>query len=339
MRLVLTGTHSLRQMDDEAPGSKTGFKRLRVLYCGICKTDAKMWHEGHRDLVLPRVPGHEFVGLDEDRNRFAVWPGNACGRCRYCRSARENLCEDMRITGFHHDGGFAHYALVPENSLIPVPSGVTAPLACFAEPAGCVWHALGKLGPEKGRQVIIYGGGTLGLIAALMCRSRGAMPLVIEKNAEKIEKIRPFLDLARVRCMSDTRESEFDMALNACADHRALGHCIVKLGKGGKLSFFSGLQKNKTIDTNLANLMHYKEIDLYGAYGLNRTDMKAALGFIETHVEAFESLVEAIVPPENAPDLMPGVLAGHALKYILDFTVSFRQTYMKNKLDCGGLWS
>lgn len=226
----------------------------------------------------------------------------------------------MKITGFHNDGGFAHHALVPENSLIPVPSGIPPVKASFAEPVGCVWHALERLRPVKGQRMIIYGGGTLGLIAALMCRSRGAVPLIIEKSAEKTEKIRPFLDLTGIRCLQDTVDSEFDLALNACADQRALSLCVVKLGKGGKLSFFSGLQKNKTIETNLVNLMHYKEVELYGAYGLKRTDMIAALGFIESYVETFETLVESIVPPENASELMPRVLTGHALKYILDFT-------------------
>jgi threonine dehydrogenase-like Zn-dependent dehydrogenase len=78
MRMVLTGLNTLVQMDDEKPAPKAGFKRLKVLYCAVCRTDAKMWHEGHRDLVFPRVPGHEFVAVDENRRRYTVWPGNAC---------------------------------------------------------------------------------------------------------------------------------------------------------------------------------------------------------------------------------------------------------------------
>lgn len=226
----------------------------------------------------------------------------------------------MKITGFHQDGGFAHHVLVPENSLIPLPGAIRTHIACLAEPVGCVLHALRKLRAKKGQRMIIYGGGTLGLIAALVSGAMGVEPMVIEKSAEKIEKIRPFLAFSGIKCLKDTSESEFDLALNACPDPIALNLCVVKLGKGGRLSFFSGLKKNENIETNLINLMHYKEIELHDAYGLTKKDMEAALGFIETHADTLETLIENIVPPESAPELLPGVLEGKALKYILDFT-------------------
>lgn len=79
---------------------------LKVICCAICRTDAKMWRSGHRDLVLPRVLGHEIAGIDPASGQlYAVWPGQVCGTCDYCRTGRENLCEEMQIIGFHTDGG------------------------------------------------------------------------------------------------------------------------------------------------------------------------------------------------------------------------------------------
>lgn len=320
MRMVLTGLNRLVPMENVKLPSQAGMKTLKVRYCAICRTDAKMWQEGHRDLVFPRVPGHELVGVDENGRRFAVWPGNACGRCAYCRNGRENLCEDMQITGFHHDGGFAHRVAVPEKSLIPVPAGIADHLVCFAEPLGCVIHAFESLQPAPNERIIIYGGGTLGMLAALVADSRGAVPLVIEKNAAKIEQTAPFCQLTGIRCLKDTKESEFDLAINACPDYIAFSLCVAKLSKGGRFSFFSGLKKNENLETNLLNLAHYKENAFHGAYGLTRRDMEAGVAFIQAHGEALETLVEAVVPPEKAPELMEPVLAGRALKYILNFT-------------------
>jgi len=320
MRLILTGLNRLKVDTDVAREEVSGFRALQVRYCAVCRTDAKMWEEGHRDLHFPRVPGHEFVGEDETGRRFAVWPGKACGRCRYCRSGRENLCDDMKITGFHHDGGFADWAMVPEESLIPIPKGVSSPLACFAEPAGCAVHALNALELQTDERIIIYGGGTVGLIAALVAQSRGAIPLVIEKNAEKIHRIKPFLAHTGIDCRKETTDSEFDAAVTACPDHIAFAQAAVKLAKGGRFSFFSGLKKNQHLESNLINLMHYKENSLHGAYGLTPGDMRTALGIIEKYKTAFESLVEEIVPPHRAPALMAEVLSGRPLKYILDFT-------------------
>jgi nicotinate-nucleotide--dimethylbenzimidazole phosphoribosyltransferase len=319
MKMVLTGLKRLEIKESTKPRPMDGFRRLRVSYCAVCRTDAKMWNEGHRDLVFPRVPGHELVGRDESGKRFTVWPGTACGVCRYCTGGRENLCEEMKIMGFHNDGGFADYLLAPEKSLVPVPDAVPSHMACFAEPVGCALNALGKLHLKPAERIIIYGGGTLGLIIALICRQMGAVPLIIEKNEEKIARADDFLSITGIQCVKDTTDSAFDAAINACPDYIAFCLSMVKLGKAGRFSFFSGLAKNEHIETNLINLMHYKETALYGSYGLTKKNMIDALAVIQNNGPALETLVEKIVVPQDAPALMPRVLAGKALKYILDF--------------------
>jgi nicotinate-nucleotide--dimethylbenzimidazole phosphoribosyltransferase len=320
MKMVLTGLGRIEMNSGANPEPKAGVNRLRVHCCAICRTDAKMWHEGHRDLVFPRVPGHEVVAEDAQGKRFAVWPGQGCGTCVYCRDGRENLCENMKIMGFHTDGGFADWILAPQDNLIAVPDRIASPVACFAEPTGCVINALDKLKLQSGERVVIYGGGTLGLIAALVCRTRDAVPLIIEKSEEKIDKASAFLDETGIRCCKDTTESQFDAALTACPDPIAFSLATTKLAKGGRLSLFSGLTKNQTIQTNIINLMHYKETALFGAYGLTRGDMAEALVIIEQHPAPFEKLIEALVPPRQMPELLPDVLAGKSLKYIVDFT-------------------
>ncbi len=320
MRMLLTGLRRLEMQNDSILEPREGFKLLKVQYCAICRTDAKMWHEGHKDLVFPRVPGHELVAGDAEGKMFTVWPGVSCGVCAYCRAGRENLCEHMKIMGFHSDGGFADHVLAPEKSLIAVPELIPAPIACFAEPTGCAINALNKLKLKSGERIVIYGGGTLGLIAALVCLSRDAVPLIIEKNEEKIDKAKAFLDETGIQCRKDTTESEFDAALNACPDPIAFNLGTVKLGKGGRFSFFSGLTKNQNIKTHIINLMHYKEIELFGAYGLTRSDMAAAVDLIEQNPTPFEELIEDLVSPHQIPDLLPIVLSGKSLKYIIDFT-------------------
>ncbi|HKI48849.1 MAG TPA: alcohol dehydrogenase catalytic domain-containing protein, partial [Desulfobacteria bacterium] len=79
MRLLLTGLKKLEMKEAETHDPKEGFRLLRVQYCAICRTDAKMWNEGHRDLVLPRVLGHELIASEADGKCFAIWPGRTCG--------------------------------------------------------------------------------------------------------------------------------------------------------------------------------------------------------------------------------------------------------------------
>jgi nicotinate-nucleotide--dimethylbenzimidazole phosphoribosyltransferase len=322
MKLLLTGLRKLEITEEEAPHPVDGHKRLKVQYCAICRTDAKIWSEGHRDLILPRVPGHEITAMDANGQRFVVWPGKSCNKCRFCRTGRENLCEHMKILGFHHDGGFSHHVVASPESLVPIPDSLPSHMASFAEPVGCVFNALSHLKPGSGERMIIYGGGVLGLIAALAAQEEGAVPLIIEKNEEKIAKSAAFLKKAGISCVKENTESEFDMALNACADTAAFAQCLTKLRKGGRMSFFSGLTKNDSLETNLLNLMHYKETELYGAYGLTRENMASAVPFIARNMERFDRLIERKISPKETESVLPDILSGNCLKYILDFKSS-----------------
>ncbi len=322
IQMQLTG---LRQLDVQpqqsllAPTDKSQ-ALVEVLACAICRTDAKMWEQGHRDLVFPRVLGHEMIVRAEDGRRYIVWPGSSCGTCSYCLAGKENLCDDMKIAGFHHDGGFAHQALVPSSGLIPVPDQLDNHVACFAEPVGCVINAFDKLPIAAGKKLLIYGGGTMGLIAALYARQLGLEPLILEKDEAKIRKIKPILVEENLVCCKETLQSLFDLVINTCPDYIAFCQAISKVDKGGHISFFSGISKNETLETNLVNLIHYKEATVSGAYGMKQSDMERAVPFLISHAASLTRLIEAVVSPEQAPALMPEVLSGKRLKYILDFT-------------------
>jgi propanol-preferring alcohol dehydrogenase len=120
---IAGGPLELVELPEPEPGS--GEVRVRVQACGVCRTDL---HLAEVDLTPRRprtVPGHEVVGvvdaLGPDAARFAVgdrigvaWLRGTCGRCRWCRAGRENLCPQATFTGWDADGGYAEYAVVPE---------------------------------------------------------------------------------------------------------------------------------------------------------------------------------------------------------------------------------
>jgi propanol-preferring alcohol dehydrogenase len=119
--------------------------RIKVRACGVCHTDL---HEVEGDLPLPRlplVPGHEIVGIVDKLGKKAdgpdigtavgvPWLYSTCGRCRFCLSGRENLCESIRFTGYSVDGGYAEYVIVPAGFCYPMPDRFSntgaAPLMC-----------------------------------------------------------------------------------------------------------------------------------------------------------------------------------------------------------------
>lgn len=308
---------------DTRPGPQPGHMVLTVAACAICRTDAKMWHQGHRDLVLPRVLGHEIAGRDEATGQlYTVWPGQVCGTCWYCLHGRDNLCEDMKIIGFHSDGGFARYVSVPTTSLVPVPVEIEPTLLTFAEPVACVLNALSQLSMEKNQRIIIYGGGVLGMIAALVCHERELKVTVVESNQEKITKLQDLAGLNAIELCKDTVDADFDLAINCCDSHIAFSLCITKLRKGGQFSFFSGLKKNEEIETNLLNLIHYKELELFGSYGPRKEDMAQGILFCVAQERNLNLLIEKVIEPSKMESVLPTILSGNGLKHIVDFEIS-----------------
>ncbi|WP_433273460.1 zinc-dependent alcohol dehydrogenase family protein [Pseudonocardia xinjiangensis] len=189
----------LRSVELPVPEPGPGEVRVRVLACGVCRTDL---HLAEGDL-LPRrprtVPGHEVVGLVEARgagaDRFAVgerigiaWLRGTCGRCRWCRTGRENLCLAARFTGWDADGGYAEHAVVPEAFAYRLPAALgdaqAAPLLC----AGIVgYRALRRAELPPGGRLGIYGFGASAHVVAQVAIAQGATVHVLTRSAQARE--------------------------------------------------------------------------------------------------------------------------------------------------------
>lgn len=153
---------------------------VRILACGVCRTDLHVVDGELPSTGHPVIPGHQVVGLvaarGADATRFAVgarigvpWLGGSCGACEFCLSGRENLCDEPRYTGYDLDGGFAEWCLADERYTFPLPAGYgdleAAPLLC----AGMIgWRALRMAGP--GRRLGLFGFGAAAHVVIQLAR-------------------------------------------------------------------------------------------------------------------------------------------------------------------------
>jgi nicotinate-nucleotide--dimethylbenzimidazole phosphoribosyltransferase len=320
MKLQLTGLKQFSFCNDrqDLRCVPEGWIALDVSHCAICRTDAKMWDAGHRDLSLPRVPGHEIAGSSGGK-RYTVWPGVACGTCHYCQASRENLCDSMKILGFHLDGGFSDTVLVPESNCLLIPDQVDSVAATFSEPAGCIVNAFDKIRWQEGNRLLIYGAGTMGILTALLSRNYKAVPVIIEKNEIKIEKAKSLCKNHEIPVVKYTNESRFDVLINCCADPLAFISSIPKAAKGAAILFFSGLEKNAQIDSTLLNLVHYRELNIIGSYGLTFEHLRKGLHLISQNSEPVGHLIEKVLPLQAAPHIMSEVVQGSCFKYVISF--------------------
>ena len=169
------------ELPDRQPGS--GEIRIKVLACGVCRTDLHVVDGELPDPKSPIIPGHEIVGridaigpgvsgLELGERVGIPWLGHTCGICSYCHEQRENLCDSPLFTGYTRDGGFATAVIADARFAFPLGetgSDVSlAPLLC----AGLIgWRSLKIAG--DGNRLGIYGFGAAGHIVAQVAKWQG----------------------------------------------------------------------------------------------------------------------------------------------------------------------
>jgi alcohol dehydrogenase, propanol-preferring len=160
------------ELPDPEPGP--GEVLVRVLACGICRTDLHVFDGELPDPKLPLVLGHQIVGeIVSDGMRVGIpWLGWTDGDCGYCRAGLENLCDGAQFTGYNRDGGFAEYTVADERYCLRLPDGCgdvhAAPLLC----AGLIGYRALRLAGDA--DVLgLYGFGASAHIVAQVARHQG----------------------------------------------------------------------------------------------------------------------------------------------------------------------
>ena len=317
--LVLEGIKKIRASDVGIPACDADETLIKVSYCSVCRTDAKMWLQGQRDLVLPRIPGHEICGKKiGSSEHFIVWPAVSCDNCHYCKSGAENLCRNIQIIGFHRDGGFAQYVKAPERSLIKIPETVPPEIACMTELLSSAVNAIEQVDLQINQKVLIFGGGPAGIMLGLACKFWGAEPFIVENNPQKLEKTTLLCKKADINISAAAALEKFDVAINAAPDANTLAAGIFKLKKGGKYCLFSGFTKNVNIPGDLLNEVHYGQLTIIGAYGSTKRQMETALKILENNSQTVRLLIHKIINLESVPAVLPEIVSGRTLKYVVD---------------------
>jgi len=176
MTLTRFGLGHVESIETDKPVPGPTGVLVKVLACGVCRTDLHVIDGELPNPTIPIVPGHEIVGRIEAVGREVTtlapgtrigipWLGWACGACDFCRSDRENLCPKARYTGYQLNGGYAEYAVADASFCFPLPDKYddlhAAPLLC----AGLIgYRAYRMAGP--GARMGIYGFGAAAHIIA-----------------------------------------------------------------------------------------------------------------------------------------------------------------------------
>jgi alcohol dehydrogenase len=281
--LVFTQANEVVYRDEPDPRKEPGDVLIRVDAVGICGSDMHAYHGHDPRRVPPLILGHEAVGrvVDGSRagRRAVVNPLISCGRCAACLVGRTNLCAERKMISMNRPGAFAELIAIPERDLIEVPDDMDPVAAALTEPAATALHAL-HLGmralprPMAEAEMLVLGGGSVGLLAALWARAMGCtVPRLAETNALRRATARAAGIDAYDPVASDPGENRFDLVIDAVGGAVTRRAAIRAVRPGGVIVHI-GLQDSAgEADFRKITL---QEITFIGTYTYTVPDLRAS---------------------------------------------------------------
>jgi alcohol dehydrogenase, propanol-preferring len=215
---------------------------LRVLACGVCRTDLHIV-EGELPPVRPKIiPGHQIVGevVEGKSARLPVgarvgvsWIGGIDGTCDYCRRGLENLCDRLTFTGYSVNGGYAQFVAVHRDFVFPLPSSLddihAAPLLC----AGIIgFRSLRVAGVERGDRVGLFGFGSSAHLVTNVLKAWGCS-IYVSTRGESHRKLASELGATWIGRETERPPVTLDKAITFAPSGDVVVTALASLRKGG----------------------------------------------------------------------------------------------------------
>lgn len=188
-------TFTVENRVSPAPGA--GEASIRVAYCGICGTDMHVFH-GNMDarVGFERVIGHEMSGTVEavgegvtnvtPGQKVVVRPLDHCGACPACQAGHQHICHKLKFLGLDTDGAMQEIWTVPAHTLHVLPDDIAMDHAALIEPVAVACHDVRLSNLQPGEDVVVIGGGPIGMLVAMVARDAGGKVVLSEVNTNRL---------------------------------------------------------------------------------------------------------------------------------------------------------
>jgi L-iditol 2-dehydrogenase len=342
---VFHGPNDLRLEERPTPSPGPGELLVKVGADTICGTDLRILRGEKTSGVDPgTVLGHEVAGHVAETGRgvegynpgqpVAIAPVIPCGRCWECAHGMENMCATQHIVGYDIDGGLADHILVPAEAVaagnvgkvsVELPSEQLA----LAEPLSCVVNGQRRSDIRAGSNVLIMGGGPIGLFHLQLARLSGADNVIVSEpsavrraHAERLgatAAVDPTTEDLTEPTMDATGGVGTDASIVCIGIPELVNRAVARTRPGGTVNIFAGLKGRGWTELD-GNRIHYKELVVTGTSNSRRAEYALALRMIETgridtasmvtHRFPLGSVVEAIQTVTDREAVKVAVLPG-----------------------------
>jgi (R,R)-butanediol dehydrogenase / meso-butanediol dehydrogenase / diacetyl reductase len=314
-----------------APGP--GQVQIRVSYCGICGTDLHIFHGAmdHR-VKMPQVLGHEMSGTIAAvgagvqgfaaGDRVTVRPLDPCGACPACRAGHSHICQNLRFIGIDSPGALQGLWTVPAHTLHRLPERLTLEQGALIEPIAVACHDVRLGGVAAGEYVVVQGGGPIGLLVALVAKSRGACVVLSEVNAFRIR-------LARELGLEAVNPLETDLVAKVTEETGNAGADVVfeVSGSAAGAEMMTKLPRTRGRIVVVAIFAQPVKVDLFrffwrelrlaGARVYEPEDFEAAIALAASGTLPLDRIVSGIRPLDSLADAMQELEGGGPVMKIL----------------------
>lgn len=298
--LIFDGPGRLRLDRVPVPQPGPGEVLVRVRSATICGSDVRIVSGRKTRDVRPGHPiGHECAGTVaavgdgisgyEPDERVAVCVVVSCGDCEFCRADKENLCNERITLGYHTDGAFAEYMLIPAHAmgrgnLFKLPEEIPIESGPLIEPMACCLNGQLEMGLDESVQsLVIFGAGPIGLYHLLLAKAgfAGRKVTVVEPMAHRRDHARGL----GADCVCDPDEcdavEQFDGAIVAVGVPELVNTALRAVRRNGRLNLFAGFDAGTSAVID-PNAIHYKQITVTGASESRRRDYAEAMELIRS---------------------------------------------------------
>lgn len=320
---VVTGERKMEIRSTETPDLKDSEVLIRVRAVAICTLEQRAFM-GVMKMPLPFLGGHEVAGdiaaLGPSANRKLWSVGErvsvrmlySCGECYNCRTGHTNMCthaqrKPVRAGMFPGPGGLCDYIVVNTSDLFKIPDSLSYEEAALTEPLACCVHSIGKADIQLGDDVVIIGGGIMGLNHVMLAKLRGARVILSEVDAARRELAKELgADITinpletdpvdEIKKLTEGRGA--DVVINTTAIASVVPQALEMTGACGRMVQYSSLHPDAPVQVS-PQMLHSMEKIITGSISPTEMDFFRANRLLSSGIIGMKKLIAARYPFEE----------------------------------------
>jgi len=325
----------------EKPTPKPGEALLKLLYGGICGSDLGSYRGANAYVVYPCIPGHEFSAeiVEIGENDRGLKPGMIvtcnpyfnCGHCYSCERGLVNACTDNQTMGVQRQGAFSQYITMPVERIYDG-KGLSPRTLALIEPFCISYHGVTRGQVKPGDKVLVVGAGTIGVLAAVAAKAKGAEVTICDVAPEKLDYAYETFGLAHKLLNASpeafaagvaelTQGNGYDVTIEAVGMPETFQNCIDAACFGGRLVLIGVSKRN--INDFFFTIIQKKELNIFGSRNALKSDFLELIELVRSGAVDLEKIVTNEYAWTDAPQAFAefSANAGKMLKVVLNFTV------------------